>query len=155
MMSSKDLKVNKNDAPLSLLRGILQSKSVFAKASTDATPFIPASEMQGKAKAGFMLSEVMIALVIVTVLILPIFGVITDFLMLSSRYRDQKDRLIAMKNVMIEKIYKSKEDKKQTLRQAQGEREQKRIKGLRATLKFTRDVVKKAKPFDKLSKNQL
>ena len=105
-------------------------------------------------KSGFMLSEVMIALAVVGVLILPVFGVIDDFLLFSVRYRDKKDRLLVMKNMMVEQGYKARHEKAQSaslekiLKASQGS-------GLRGTLKYTREVMKKTKPFEKFSKETL
>lgn len=102
-----------------------------------------------KNSSGFMLTEVLMAIAIVGLLIVPITGLISNVLLFSARYRNRKDRLIVMKNLMLERIYKSKEEKKQKAVF------DKKIKDPSGMLRYTRENIKRAKPFDKIAKKEL
>ena len=100
-------------------------------------------------KSGFMLTEVLITLVIVSMLTTPMFLFIRNALFSSARYRDQKDMLLVMKNFTIEKAYKAGQDKKQR------KVEEKKIKNPEGILKYTRNQVKRVGAFKNFSKEQI
>jgi len=100
-------------------------------------------------KPGFMLSEVLIALVITSMLTTPVFLFIRNALFSSARYRDQKDMLLVMKNFMIEKTYKSRTDKNQKII------EEKRSLEPKGVLKYTRNQVKNVGAFKNFPKEQI
>ena len=104
-------------------------------------------------KPGFMLSEVLIALVITSMLTTPVFLFIRNALFSSARYRDQKDMLLVMKNFMTEKTYRSKTDPFDRLRA--GVVEEKRSLEPKGVLKYARNQVKSVGAFKNFPKEQI
>jgi len=100
--------------------------------------------------SGFMLMEILMALTVVSMLVVPVFSLIRNALFVSARYRDQKNILIVMKNFMMEKTYKAKTQGKK-----EKSVEQKRLKEPMGILKYTRSQVKNIGPFKSISKEQL
>lgn len=99
-------------------------------------------------KSGFMLTEVLIAMVIVSTMIMPVLSFIGNAIKASARYRDSSARLFVMKNLMLQQTYFAQEDKqkKKSLEE--------KIKEPAVALKYTRDTVGRQKPFDKLSESE-
>ncbi|MFC1843130.1 hypothetical protein ACFLYU_05735 [Candidatus Dependentiae bacterium] len=89
------------------------------------------------------------ALTVVSMLITPVFYMISNALRASARFRDQTSRLFVMKNFMVKQTYEAQQDKEQQ------KSKDKKIKEPAVTLNYARKVVGKAKPFDKFSKEEL
>jgi len=102
-----------------------------------------------KYKSGFMLTEVLIALVVVSMLTTPMFLFIRNALFSSARYRDQKDMLLAMKSFMTNKTYKASQDK------TQSKVEEKKSTNPEGILKYTRNQVKRVGAFKNFPKEQI
>jgi len=96
-----------------------------------------------------MLLEVLMAMTIVAITVTPIYMSISNSLRFSYRYYRERERVFAMKNLMLEQMYKAKEDKKQKASV------NKKLKRPNLSLAYTRDVVKKDKMFKQIPKNQL
>jgi len=98
---------------------------------------------------GFMLSEVLITLTIVSMVTAPVFMLISNSLRFSYRFYRKRERVLSMKNLLLEQMYRAKEEDKQEVSVP------KRLKKPNVSLVYTRVVVKKDKMFEKIPENQL
>lgn len=96
-----------------------------------------------------MLSEVMIALVISSMVIMPILDFVSNYIKLSAKYRDSSSRLILMRNMLLDETYFTKEDKKQAKNLDQ------KVKDSNITLRYKRQAASKGGAFAKFGDENL
>jgi Tfp pilus assembly protein PilV len=94
-------------------------------------------------KSGFMLSEVLIALVVVSLVIIPVMNVISNALRTADRYRAKNERFFAMKNILSQQSYFIQNDK------SKNKVFNESIKNPKLVVNYTCSPVKKTTPFDK------
>lgn len=99
--------------------------------------------------SGFMLEEVMIALVITSLVIMPVLDFVSTYMVTSTRYKDKSVRLIFSKNFMLQQAYFSQEDK--TKSKSLNEKTKDPI----LDLKYVRSQVKKIHPFQNFKDPEL
>jgi len=101
-----------------------------------------------KNSSGFMLTEVLIALTIVSMITTPVFMLISSSLRSSYRLYRKRERVFSMKNLMLEQMYKARDGKQKATAN-------KKLKKPSLSLVYTRDLIKKDKMFEKIPANQL
>ena len=102
-----------------------------------------------KSNPGFMLSEVLIALTIVSLVINPVFMLISNSLRSTDRFYRKRERVFAMKNMMLWQMYQAKEEAKQSASVS------KNVKRPNLSLLYTRGAMQKDKKFKKIPAEQL
>lgn len=96
-----------------------------------------------------MLMEVLITLTIVSMIVMPVYMLISNSLGSSYRFYKKRERVFAMKNLLLTQMYKANEP---------GEQEgvvNKNIKRQNMSLVYMRDVAKKDKIFEAIPEKQL
>lgn len=97
-----------------------------------------------KTNSGFMLSEVLIALVVVSTVMMPIMNYISVAVKKSGIYNRKNERFFEAKNLMEKENFFAQEEKSQ-----QKSGVEQKTKNTRVKVKYSRSTVKKMAPFDK------